>query len=100
MIVYNITFQVDYNESQVFVVFLHDVYIPAIEQDGSLKNPRLCRILSHRDNETECFSLQFECESTAVLHQWYTNKGAKLNDEIKKIFDERVVGFPTMMEII
>ncbi len=100
MIVYNITFQVDFNDSQVFVVFLHDVYIPAIEADGTLHNPRLCRILSHRDNETECFSLQFECESTAALHRWYTTSGNRLNEEIKKIFDDRVAGFPTMMEVI
>jgi len=100
MIVYNITFQVDYNESQTFVVFLHDIYIPAIDADNTLHNPRLCRILSHRDNETECFSLQFECKSTAELHHWYTNSGNKLHEELKKVFDDRVTSFPTMMEII
>lgn len=100
MIVYNITFQSEHNDSQEFVVFLHEIYISAILQDGALKNPRLCRILSHRDKQTECFSLQFECESTAVLHKWYTEYGVKLDNEIKKIFGERVNSFPTMMEHI
>lgn len=100
MIVYNITFQVDFNDSQVFVVYLHDVYLPAIKKEKTMYNPRLCRILSHRDNETECFSLQFECESTAELHRWYTAIGNKLNDEVNRIFEDRVIGFPTMMEII
>ncbi len=100
MIVYNITFQVDFNESQVFVVYLHDVYIPAIEKAEGLSHPRLCRILSHRDPDSECFSLQFECESTAVLHKWYAKDGKRLNDDLKSIFADRVIGFPTMMEEI
>lgn len=100
MIVYNITFQVDFNDSQEFVVYLHEKYIPTVESDGQLKNARLCRILSHRDGESECFSLQLECESTSVLHTWFLSVGNKLNEEIKQIFSNRVIGFPTMMEVI
>ena len=100
MIVYNITFQVDFNDSQEFVVFLHEKYVPEIEKDEMLSNVRLCRILSHKDVDSECFSLQFECESSAVLHNWYLKKGNALSNEIKSIFGNRVVGFPTMMEVI
>ena len=60
----------------------------------------LLRILSHRDQETECFSLQYRTDSTATLHRWYTEQGDALNKELLKMFDERIVGFSTIMEEI
>ncbi|MCR5314122.1 MAG: DUF4286 family protein [Bacteroidaceae bacterium] len=78
--------------------FLRDDYVPAAIESGELKNPRLTRILSHNDESTECFSLQFEMESTAVLHKWHTAVGAKLNEQLVKTFKDKVVGFPTLME--
>ncbi|MBR6197598.1 MAG: DUF4286 family protein [Bacteroidaceae bacterium] len=98
MIIYNTTFQVEAQDAQNFVIFLHEVYVPAATESGELKNPRLTRILSHKDEASECFSLQFELESSATLHKWHTATGAKLNDELVKTFKDKVVGFPTLME--
>lgn len=100
MIIYNTTFQVDAADAQNLVIFLHEVYVPKATESGDLKNPRLCRILSHQDDASECFSLQFEMESSATLHKWHTQVGAKLNDELVKAFKDKVVGFPTLMEVI
>ena len=35
-----------------------------------------------------------------ALHRWHTACGAKLNEEMMKIFKGKVVGFPTLMEVI
>ena len=85
MLVYNITFQVDFNEARNFVIWAHQVYIQKTLESGLL---------------TECFSLQFEVESSAVLHQWYTKVGKQLHDEMVALFNEKVVAFSTLMEII
>lgn len=100
MLIYNITYQVSVAEAQHLVVFLHEQFIPESLKSGIMKNPRMTRILSHRDEDSECFSVQFEVESTALLHKWYSTDGARLNDELLKLFDNNVVGFPTMMEVI
>lgn len=100
MLVYNTTYQVTNDEAQNLVIYLHEQFIPKAEESGEVKNPRLMRILSHKDPDSECFSLQFEVESTAILHKWYTSVGNKLNEELVKIFKDKVVGFPTMMEVI
>ena len=34
------------------------------------------------------------------LHRWHMEQGVKLNDELVKIFQDKVVGFPTLMEVI
>lgn len=100
MLVYNTTYQVTNDEAQNLVIYLHEQFIPKAEESGEVKNPRLMRILSHKDPDSECFSLQFEVEDTATLHKWYTSVGNKLNEELVKIFKDKVVGFPTMMEVI
>ena len=100
MLIYNTTFQVDASDAQNLVIYLHEKYIPEATKSGVMRNARMCRILSHRDNDSECFSVQFEVEDTAQLHKWYSSEGTQLNNEILKLFKNKVVGFPTMMEVI
>lgn len=100
MLIYNTTYQVSNDEAQNLVIYLHEQFLPAAQASGEVKNPRLCRILSHQDADSECFSLQFEVESSAILHKWNTAVGNKLNEEMLKIFKDKVVGFPTLMEEI
>lgn len=100
MLIYNITFQVDFNEARNFVIWAHQVYIQKSLATGLLQKARLCKILSHHDADTECFSLQFEVESSAVLHQWFCKTGKQLHDEMVKLFEEKVVAFSTLMEVI
>jgi len=101
MLIYNTTYQVEEGDAKHFVIYLHEIFVPAVEKSGMLKNARLTRILSHQqDDGSECFSLQFEVESSAILHKWYSSEGNGLNEELVKTFDGRVVGFPTLMEEI
>lgn len=100
MFIYNTTFQTNINDAQNLVIYLHEKYIPKAQKSGVMKNVRMSRILSHHDNESECFSVQFEAESIAHIHQWYSTEGKKLNDELLELFKNNVVGFPTIMEVI
>lgn len=100
MLVYNTTYQVDVNEARNFVIYINEQFIPKTKEQGDLKNPRLSRILSHKDSETECFSLQFEVESSARLHHWLLHQGNKLNADLENLFQKRIHSFSTLMEII
>ena len=100
MFIYNTTFQVSAADAEHLVVYLHEKYIPEATKSGIMKNARMSRVLSHRDEQSECFSVQFEVESMAQLHQWYAGPAVKMNDELLKMFNNNVVGFPTMLEVI
>lgn len=100
MIIYNTTFHVEVADAKNFVIYLHESYIPSAEKSGILKNARLTRILSHKEDSSECFSLQFEVEDTAKLHKWYSESGNKMNEDMMKTFKDKVIGFPTLMEVI
>lgn len=100
MLIYNTTYQVDFDDARNFVIWVHQAYIPKALASGLLARPRLCKILSHHDEDSECFSLQFEVESSAILHKWYTQCGNALHEELQKLFKDKAVGFTTLMEII
>lgn len=100
MLIYNTTYQVDTDNARNFVIWLHEVYIPQAESNDWLKNARLCRILSHKEENSECFSLQWEVEDTRALHQWHTSCGMALNAEMLKVFKDKVIAFSTLMEVI
>lgn len=100
MLVFNTTYTLPNADARNFVIWVHQVYIPRATESQLLTSPRLLRILSHKDEETECFSLQFNVESSALLHKWYSAVGKSLSDEMLKMFEERIVGFSTIMEEI
>ena len=100
MLVYNTTYTMPVADAREFVIWINQSYIPKILESGILSAPRFMRILSHNDQESECFCLQFSVESTATLHKWYLTQGKQMNDEMLKIFDKRIVGFSTLMEEI
>lgn len=100
MLIYNTTFHVEMADARNLVIWLHECYIPEAEKSGELSNPRILRILSHKEQDSECFSLQWEVEDSAALHRWHTQVGAHLNEELKRTFKDKVIGFPTLMEVI
>jgi len=100
MLIFNTTYTMPESDARNFVIWVHQSYIPKAQEDESLSGARLLRVLSHHDQESECFSLQFDVEDTATLHRWYTQTGNALAQEMQKLFDKRVVGFSTIMEVI
>lgn len=100
MLIYNTTYQIGIDDARNFVIWLTECYIPEVESSGLLRNPRLLQILSHKEPDTECFSLQWEVEDSAELHRWHTQQGMQMNEEMLKVFKDKVVGFTTLMEVI
>lgn len=100
MLTYNTTYTVGNEDARNFVIWIHQVYLARTAETGMLSNPRMLRVLNHKDEETECFCVQFDVESSAILHRWYQQQGHALNQEMLQMFGNRVVGFSTMMEVI
>ncbi|NDW11287.1 DUF4286 family protein [Bacteroides sp. 214] len=99
MLIYNTTYHVDDEIHENFVIWLKEYYMQEVAKDAALHSPRLLKVLSHREEGTT-YSLQWEVENSTVLHRWHSQNGAKYNDEMLRIFGSKVVGFPTLMEVI
>ena len=100
MLIYNTTYQMEADQECLFLIWIKEYYLPEVERYGALKAPRICRILSHREDGSACYSVQFEVTDSAALHRWHREQGVKLNDEMLKLFMDKVVGFPTLMEMM
>lgn len=100
MLIYNTTYTVNIEDARNFLIWINEYFIPEVEKTGLMSHPRLLQILSHKETDSECFSLQWEVADAAVLHQYYTKHGVALNQEMLKVFKNKVVEFPTLMEVI
>lgn len=100
MFIINTTYQAPINDARELVIWLSQVYIPEAEASGLLRNGRINRILSHKEQDSECFALQLEADSTAAIHQWMVKRGQQLDKEMLRMFEERVLGFSTLMETV
>lgn len=100
MLLYNTTYHVEEEVEKNFLIWLNESYIAEVEKQGILRNPRLCRILSHREEGSSSLSLLWEVDSSADLHRWHTQYGAKLNEQLLAVFKDKVIGIPTLMEVI
>ena len=100
MLVYNTTYIVDSDVVRNFKIWMNECYIPEVLKSGRLSSPRMLRVLSHREEGSEAYSLQWEVEDSGALHAWHTARGASLNNELLKIFKDKVVGIPTLLEVV
>ena len=98
MLIYNTTYTMPNDDARGFVIWVKESMLPRAEQEATPIEGRLLRILSHHDQETECFSVQLAMADTTALHRWYIGQGKKLNDELLKMFGDRIVAFSTIME--
>lgn len=100
MLIYNTTYHVEDGDARNFLIWMTQHYIPTVLQSGLLSAPRLAEVLSHREDGTSTYTLQWEVESSKTLHEWHTRQGNALNEELLKIFKDKVVGFPTLLEVM
>ena len=100
MLIYNTTYHVEEGEDKNFLIWMQEYYLPEVEKSRMLYAPRIARILSHIEEGSICYSVQVEVENSARLHRWHQEQGVKLNEELLKIFKDKVIGFPTLMEVI
>ncbi len=100
MLIYNTTYHVEEELDRNFLIWIRECYIPEVKKQGMLEAPRLARLLSHQEDGGISYALQWEVKDSATLHRWHREQGVKLQEEMSGIFKDRVVGFPTLMEIV
>lgn len=100
MIVYNTTFHIHKEILSECLAFLKSRYIPQAAASGLLHDPYLRRILNSENEEGESYSVQFHTQDTASLNQWLQQDGRALQQELIDRYQEKIVGFSTLLEEI
>ena len=82
------------------LAFLKSRYIPQAAASGLLHDPYLRRILNSENEEGESYSVQFHTQDTTSLNQWLQQEGRALQQELVDRYQEKLVGFSTLLEEI
>ena len=100
MIIYNTTFHIHKEIVAECLEFLKNTYIPKATASGLLFEPCLRRILHSEDEEGENYSVQFNTKDMQALNEWIRLVGAALQQELVKRYQDKIVGFSTLLEDI
>ena len=100
MIVYNTTFHIHREILDECLDYLRKVYIPKAASSGILQGPYLRRILSSENEEGESYSVQFHTSDMGSLERWVRDEGRALQQELVERYQDKIVGFSTLLEDI
>lgn len=100
MVIYNTTFSVPEELKNEFLDFIRNHYIPQAMESDVMKEPRLARIIGDEGNNGLSYALEFKTDSTEALEEWYKNEGKRLYFLILNKFQQNILGFATLMQLI
>ena len=99
VIICNTTYHVECSISGEFLDWLRDNYLPSALEGGFVGEPRLLRLMGHREGGA-CFALQLQASTLSDLQRWNQDVGKRLHEELVKRFGNKVAGFTTFMEVL
>ncbi len=100
MVTINTTFHIEDKIELDFIAYMKCTYIAEAMTDKLLTNARLCKIHSQEIEGGQSFSVQFTFNNLDDLELWDKSKGKQLNEELVILFEDKIVGFSTLLEEI
>lgn len=100
MIIYNVTIKVENEIADEWVHWMKSVHIPDVLKTGVFNKHQFCRVMSVRDTDGVTFAVQYECPSTAALHQYQMKHAPALQKEHNERYEGKFVAFRSIMEVL
>lgn len=100
MLIINTTYHVSKTVEHDWVNWVKKDYIPAVIKTGLLVRPRFHQVFMDGEDNSNAYALQFEVENFEKLEYWSNQFGKKLKTTLSEMFEEKVLGFTTLMEVI
>lgn len=100
MIIFNTTFHVEDDICEDYLQFMKDVYVVQASNSGFLHEPRFARIHSQHEESGTSYSLQFKVKNVDTLNHWYSTEGQELQKKLTERFENKALGFVTLLEEI
>ncbi|MDD4921003.1 MAG: DUF4286 family protein [Bacteroidales bacterium] len=100
MLIVNTTYHVSESIEEEWKEWVRMEYIPQVLAPGLLARPRFQRLLIENEPGNQSYALQFEVKDLDVLECWFQEHGSKMQKSQSDKFQEKVLGFTTLMEVI
>ena len=98
MLIINTTYQVTESHEEAWKKWVLDEYAPQVSATGILVNPSFFRLLIENEVGMVSYALQFEVSDLDALDNWFKSSGKSLQNSMSNHFDDKVLGFTTVME--
>lgn len=100
MLILNTTYQIAEEILNDWIFWVKHEYIPEVTKTDMLINPRFFRLLIESEPGNVSYALQFEVEDIDTLENWFNRYGTEMQTTMSNRFQEKVLGFTTMMETV
>ena len=100
MLIVNTTYQVSETCEAEWKEWVCTEYIPEVIATGILLQPRFHRLFIVNEPGNQSYSLQFQVKDLDTLEFWFQNHGSKMQKNLSDHFQNKILGFTTIMEII
>lgn len=98
MILCNTTFHVEKSADEMFHSWVRNIFLPVAEQ-GGMSDKLFSRIYTD-DEDAACYAIQFKATDMDHVNQWMVEHGEKVLAEVVTKYENRVLPFTTLMEIL
>jgi hypothetical protein len=97
---YNVTVGIDKDIETEWVDWVKTMYIPAVNETGFFTQAKLYRIVTHDDEHSVSYSLQFFAESIENVVQYLDEHKSTIIEAHRLRFKDKHVIFNTLLEEI
>lgn len=103
MYIYNTTFICDDSRLDEFSIWVNTEFIPKLTSSGLATSPQLAHVIpthQKKDDEAESFSVQVHLQDIDSLETWMKDTFLPAIDAFTKRFGDKILYFPTILEIL
>lgn len=98
MVIYNITFHVERDIQEEYLVYMKKEFIPRAASCGFLHQPCLRRVMYTPDGEGVSYAIQFQVKNVETLNLWLEQEGNRMHQQLVERFGNKIAGFTTLLE--
>ena len=96
----NTTFVVHTSIEPDFLNWVRTVYIPSVKASGIFSEPRVARVLTRIEPDTDSIAVQMVAADYTAAEKWHDETAALLKDDLMARWNNLAMHFTTYMEII
>ena len=100
MILYNVTVGIDRSVEEEWLDWMTSEHIPKVLSTGFFQDHRIFKVLSHDDENTVSYSIQYYSDSLNKVEIYLTEFAPDLAEEHRLRYKDRHVAFRTLLQEI
>jgi hypothetical protein len=100
MLLYNVTIGIDAQAEKEWLVYMKNMYIPAVMNTGMFVSSRMYKVLDDSGEGTISYSVQYFAENINNVQQYLEQFAPAIIEDHRKRYSNRHVAFMTLLEEI